>query len=167
MEISVSHQAFVFGCMVLCGLLTGVIFDFFRGLRRCVRTKDGFIAAQDIAFWLVEVAVVYCTMYFSNNAGLRLYEAVAMVLGAAAYFLAVSKYVLRFWQFVVDLVLKPIKLVAKGLAKFFALVSKPLQKLKNALRQKVTGVKNNLKVNVKIQPPAFLRKYTQKQDKIR
>ena len=128
MELSVSHQLFVFACMFFCGWLTGIVFDIFRGLRRCVKSGSGVIAAQDLLLWFLELVIVYYTVFKVNNAEIRGYEAVALVSGALVYFIVLSEYAVKFISKVIILLIKVIKFVLKPAKKLVCLAKNPLKK---------------------------------------
>ena len=94
MDISVSHQVFIFFAMVICGVACGIVFDLFRGIRYRRKTSSGVVAVQDILFWLSEVVLVYLVAYALNYAGVRAFELVALVIGSSVYFMTVSPYVI-------------------------------------------------------------------------
>ncbi len=95
MELSVSHQAFVFTAMFFCGFPAGMIFDIFRGIRKSVKCSPGVVAAQDIVLWFSELIVVYLVLFKVNNASVRLYEIIGLVLGIVSYFMTFSQYVVK------------------------------------------------------------------------
>lgn len=145
MELSVSHQLFVVICMFLCGCATGIIFDLFRGFRRCVKSGSGIIAAQDLLLWAAELIVVYYTAFKVNNAAIRAYEAIALVCGAALYFVTLSEYTVRAVCKATSFVLKiadALLLPARKAAQF---VVKPLKKTSLYVEKKLFAVKNKTK----------------------
>lgn len=128
MKLSVSHQLFVFVCMFFCGWLTGIVFDIFRALRRCVKSGSGVIAAQDLLLWLLELVIVYYTVFKVNNAEVRGYEAVALISGAVVYFIILSEYAVKFISKAIMLLIKIIKFVLKPLKKLVCFIKKPFKK---------------------------------------
>ena len=128
MKLSVSHQLFVFVCMFFCGWLTGIVFDIFRGLRRCIKSGSGVIAAQDLLLWFLELVIVYYTVFKVNNAEIRGYEAVALISGAVVYFIILSEYAVKFISKVIMLLIKAIRVVLKPLKKLVCFMKKPLRK---------------------------------------
>ena len=97
---------FVFVCMVLCGAATGVVFDLFRALRRCIKAGSGVIAAQDLMLWLAELMIVYYTSFKVNNAHIRGYEIIALIIGAVLYFVTVSDWLMKVMCRVIMLLIR-------------------------------------------------------------
>ena len=128
MKLSVSHQLFVFVCMFFCGWLTGIVFDVFRSLRRCVKSGSGVIVLQDLLFWLLELVIVYYTVFKVNNAKVRFYEAVALISGAIVYFIILSEYAVKFISKVIMLLIEATNVVLKPLKKLLCFMRKPLSK---------------------------------------
>ena len=149
MELSVSHQAYVFVCMVLCGMLSGIIFDIFRSIRRCTKPKSCIIAAQDLFFWFIELCVVYITAFEVNNAQIRGYEAIALVLGAVFYFVTVSEYVMRFLCHIIRFAMKTVNAVLKPLYKILHVMTLPFKKARSAVKKKAKNIKNRISSLVK------------------
>lgn len=141
MELSVTHQVFVFMCMILCGIATGLIFDLFRALRRCVKSGSGVIAAQDLALWFTELCIVYMTAFKVNNAQIRGYEAIALVIGSVLYFITVSGYVMKFFCKTFNLLKKLLKAISTPFKKTAEFIFAPLKKLKSVLKRVLAASK--------------------------
>lgn len=141
MELSVSHQAYVFGCMILCGVLSGVIFDVFRSIRKCTKTCSCVIAAQDLLFWFIELCIVYVTAFEVNNAQLRLYEGVALVLGAVFYFMTFSMYVVRFLCRVIIFVKKLLDFAFAPIFRCINISAFYIKKLFDVLKNRIKSLK--------------------------
>ena len=145
MELSVSHQLFVVICMFLCGGITGIIFDLFRGFRRCVKSASGVIVAQDLLLWAAELIVVYYTAFKVNNAAIRAYEGVALVCGAAIYFVTVSEYTVRGVCKATVFALKISDALLFPLRKMLNFVTMPLKRMASYAEKKISATKNKLK----------------------
>ena len=149
MELSVSHQLFVVVCMFLCGSVTGVVFDLFRGFRRCVKSGNGIIVMQDLLLWLTELIIVYYTMFKINNAKLRAYEVVALICGAVVYFLTLSQYTVEGVYRLTSFVLKVFSAVLMPIKKALFVIIKPIKKTGYWAKQKINLLKNTSKDLIK------------------
>lgn len=49
----INNQAYLFLIFTINGILIGLLFDFFRILRRSFNTKDIITYIQDIVFWIL------------------------------------------------------------------------------------------------------------------
>lgn len=140
MELSVSHQLYVFCCMILCGMLSGIVFDVFRSVRRCIKCTNGIIAVQDLAFWGVELCMVYITAFKVNNAQMRGYEIIALILGTVFYFTAFSQYIIIILCRITNIVKKFVVLILKP-------IYNPIKKTCFAICNHAANIKNSA-VNV-------------------
>ena len=113
MNISVSQQVFVFFGMVICGILCGVVFDVFRGLRRYHKSARSIVAMQDLLFWAIELTVVYMVAFSLNYAHVRAFEAVALVIGSWIYFMTMSRYVVRFVSVIISFAVRTALVISK------------------------------------------------------
>ena len=96
METSSVNQARVFLWMIVCGAVCTLVFDIFRGIRRCKTAGSGIIALQDLIFWAIEVCLVYMVAFKLNYAGIRAFEIIALIIGALLYSMIFSNFVVSF-----------------------------------------------------------------------
>ena len=52
---------------ILIGILIGLIFDFFRILRRSFKTNTIITALEDILFWLISGFILLFAVFILNN----------------------------------------------------------------------------------------------------
>ena len=95
MEISVTREAFVFICSVLCGGLIFLLYDLFRLIRRKTKGDMIVVHVQDGLFWILALCLLFFCVFHVNNGVLRLYEIIGAGLGALLYGLTLSPLVLR------------------------------------------------------------------------
>ena len=75
------------------GLILGIVFDFFRILRKNFKGASSVVWLQDVLMWVIMLAVVYTTLFITNNAQIRWYEFLGFGSGAAVYMVAFSKWI--------------------------------------------------------------------------
>lgn len=92
MIVNSYHDIKVFSLCLLCGSVTGLIFDFFRSLRKSVTTGKNMTAFQDALFCAIAFYLFTKTVDLTNNGDLRWYEFAGMFFGLAVYFLWMSKF---------------------------------------------------------------------------
>lgn len=148
MELSVSHQLFVFISMTLCGVAAGVIFDLFRAVRRCIKASSGVILTQDLLLWFFELVLVYYTMFKVNNAKIRGYEAIALVIGSVLYFVTVSCYVTKAFSKVISFLLKILRTLLIPLKKVCLILAKPAKKLCSSSKKQFITLKSSVKTKI-------------------
>lgn len=115
------NQVYLFGVFILNGLLIGLIFDFFRILRKCFKTKNWITYVQDISFWIITGLVVLYSIFKFNNGELRGFIFVGILIGISLYILIFSKTFIQVNLFIINfikkilniIIIKPIKLLIK------------------------------------------------------
>ena len=64
----VQNQAYLFLVFSLTGVAIGILFDFFRILRRTIKTVNIVTYIEDVLFWgLTGVLILYNIWYFNNG----------------------------------------------------------------------------------------------------
>lgn len=149
MEISVSNQAIVFLGMVLCGVVCGVVFDIFRAIRRCRKSANSVIAAQDLLFWIIELVIVYMAAFRLNYAHVRAYEGIALVIGSVIYFMTLSKYTVRFVCICIAFAVKITLLVLTPVMKAARLALRPIKALTVFITAKALRIKLLAKMHMR------------------
>lgn len=136
----VTSQVNVFLCTVAGGILIGIIYDFFRVLRKFFRTGSVAAFFEDIIFWIVVSLVLFFTLYISNDGEVRFYIFVGAAIGAALYFLTASPVLVNFMVAAVNFVHSCLKIVFKALFLPLRLIGKMAGKPAMLLLGKLTRV---------------------------
>ena len=98
------NQAHIFFYTIIIGAIMGLIFDFFRILRRKGNTKDILVYIQDIIFWIIVTVVIIVSTFLINNGELRGYMIFGYILGGVFYILLFSKAIRKIFSCVFDFV---------------------------------------------------------------
>lgn len=99
-----AEQVYIFFTSVLIGAIMGIIFDFFRALRRKGNTKNILVYIQDIIFWIIIAIIIIVSSFIINNGELRGYMLLGYILGAIIYMLIFSKYIKYVFGIVFDFI---------------------------------------------------------------
>ena len=84
-------QAFVFLVMVYGGIVTGLVYEFYRLLRRIFGTGRIVTAVFDILFVLCAFFIFAYILYLANAGQLRFYLLLGYVLGFLLYVFGISR----------------------------------------------------------------------------
>lgn len=104
-------QLYLFLIFIINGLLIGLLFDFFRILRKAIKTSDLITYIEDILFWILTgFIILYSTFVFSNGE-IRLFMFLAITIGIIAYFLLVSKFILNISLYIINFVKKVLNIL--------------------------------------------------------
>ena len=63
----VTDQALLFLIFIVNGIIIGLLFDFFRILRRSFKTKDFITYIEDILFWVLTGLLLLYSIFTFNN----------------------------------------------------------------------------------------------------
>ena len=151
----ITNQAYIFMIFILIGIIIGVIFDFFRVLRKTIKTKDIITYIEDIIFCLLTGIILLYSIFNFNNGEIRIYMFIALILGIITYILTISKYfikinvfILKKIIFVLKKILEIIKIHIRFLDKIIHKIFKPISFIIINLRRnlsKIYFIPNKLK----------------------
>ena len=140
------NQAFIFVLFILNGIFIGILFDFFRILRRIFKTKNIIIYIEDILFWILSgISIIFC-MYNFTDGSLRLFMVIGLIVGITIYLISFSKIFIKISIIVINILKKiisfclfPITFFLKTLLKAinFLYIKMPLKKTKFIIKDKV------------------------------
>lgn len=91
----VTNQAYLFLIFIINGIIIGVLFDFFRILRKTIKTKDAITYIQDILFWILTGFIVLYSTFTFNNGEIRIFMFIAILIGVIFYMTLISSYVIK------------------------------------------------------------------------
>lgn len=117
------NQAYLFLIFTLNGVFIGLLFDFFRILRKSFKTNNIVTYVEDILFWMLAGISILISMYNFSGGELRLYMILGLALGIIIYILTVSKYIIRISVFIINtikiIVTKTIKIIIYPIKLFY------------------------------------------------
>ena len=91
----ITNQAQLFLIFVVNGILIGLLFDFFRILRKAIKTKDIVTYIEDILFWILTGFILLFSICTFNNGEIRLYMFIGTFIGVFLYMISISTYVIK------------------------------------------------------------------------
>lgn len=137
-------QLGLFIMYVASGMLISLFFDFFRVLRKSIKTPNTITYIEDFCFWIVVgIFIIWETFKFSYGE-LRSYIFIGIITGVLIYGLTISKYFVkinvRILLFFKEVIFMPI----------FRIVKKPIYFILINLRQIKRKTKKKNMSNSKI-----------------
>ena len=88
-----ASQSYIFLITLYGGILVGIAYDVYRGIRKAIKKGKWFTALLDTLFILTLGLIVVFVMYTANNGELRLYTFVGFILGFALYMAGLSPFI--------------------------------------------------------------------------
>ena len=100
----VTNQVFLSFIFIVNGIVIGLLFDFFRILRKTFKTKDIVTYIQDILFWILTGIILLYSIFTFNNGEIRLFMFLAIMIGISIYMLIFSSYIIKINVTMINLI---------------------------------------------------------------
>ncbi len=113
MILSMSEQAWLFLLTVLTGMCVGLLYDLFRILRKVVRHHPFVVNIEDLVFWILATGIGAYFFLNENNGEVRIFAVLGIILGAVLYFAVLSRYIVTFGVWIVNLIKSFLKMLYK------------------------------------------------------
>ena len=122
------NQAYLFLIFALDGIFIGILFDFFRILRKSFKTINLITNLEDILFWvLTGLSIIYC-MYNFSDGSIRFFMFLGLGLGLLLYMLTIS-------NFIVGTVVKVISIIKKFIITIISIIIFPFKAIFKLIRK--------------------------------
>lgn len=143
----VTNQVFLSFIFIVNGIIIGLLFDFFRILRKTFKTKDIVTYIQDILFWILTGIILLYSIFTFNNGEIRLFMFLAIMIGISIYMLIFSSYIIK-------INVTMINLIKNIISKVLNILFIPLYKLFNKIFFKpinflIINIRKNFTKNLK------------------
>ncbi len=128
----INNQALLFCVFIINGLLIGLLFDFFRILRKSFKTSDIITYIEDILFWILTGIILLYSIFTFNNGEIRFYMFLGVILGCIIYMLLFSRYIVntitKIVLFFKKIIIKIINIIIYPLKTLIKMLNKILKK---------------------------------------
>lgn len=91
----ISNQAYLFLIFTLDGFIIGLVFDFFRILRKSFKTSNLVTYIEDIVFWILTGFLILYSIFTFNNGEIRFFMFFGIAIGIVLYMLMLSNYLMK------------------------------------------------------------------------
>ena len=123
------NQAYLFLIFTLNGIFIGVLFDFFRILRKSFKTVNWLTSIEDILFWILTgLSIIYC-MYNFSDGSLRFFMFLGLGLGLLLYMLTLSNFIVKTVVKFIFIIKKFLSIIVKTIIFPFKIIFKFLEKI--------------------------------------
>ena len=123
-----TNQAYLFLIFTLNGIFIGILFDFFRILRKSFKTINLITNVEDIIFWILTgLSIIYC-MYNFSDGSLRLFMFLGLGIGLTIYILTLS-------NFIIKTVVKVISIIKKFIITIISIITFPFKAIFKLIRK--------------------------------
>lgn len=125
----ITNQAYLFLIFIANGIIIGILFDFFRILRRSFKTTDIITYLEDFIFWILTGIIILYSVFIFNNGEIRLYIFFAIAIGIIFYMLFASEYIIKINVAIITYFKKILGILFKVLSIPFKISYKFLRRL--------------------------------------
>ena len=115
----VQNQAYLFLVFSLTGVEIGILFDFFRILRRTIKTGNIVTYIQDILFWILTGILVLYNIWYFNNGEIRVYMFLGIIIGTLIYMLTLSNIFVKLFTKILSIIIKVLEIHFKTIITVF------------------------------------------------
>jgi len=116
----ITNQAYLFLIFILIGAIIGLLFDFFRILRKSFKTNDILTYIQDVIFWILTGIILLAAIFTFNNGEIRFFMFIGLFIGIIFYLILFSKYIIKICTYVINT-------LKKIIIKFYLILKIPIQ----------------------------------------
>jgi len=158
----ITTQTNLFLIFIVNGFLIGLLFDFFRILRKTFKTTDLMTYIEDILFWILTGCIILYSIFIFNNGEIRLFLFLGILLGILLYMLFLSSHIIKVNVTIINFLKKaignilhilliPIKYICQIIRKlFFKPISFLIINVRKVSTNSFKKFHNILKSNTKI-----------------
>ena len=133
-------QAYLFIVFSLTGVVIGILFDFFRILRRSFKTSNIITYVEDVLFWILTGVLILYNIWYFNNGEIRIYMFLGIIMGVLIYMLTLSNIIISLLSKILISIVKVLELPFKTLFsifhKFFTVIMKIFNNFSKKLKIK-------------------------------
>ncbi len=143
----IMNQVYLFLIFIVNGVIIGILFDFFRILRKSFKTNDVITYFEDLLFWILTGFSILYFIFAFNNGEIRLFMFLGIAIGITLYmlifsslFIKINVTIITFFKKVFIKVFEIILIPFKFIKKLFF---KPFSFIFINIRKSFTNLYNN------------------------
>ena len=142
------NQAYLFLVFSLTGVIIGILFDFFRILRRTIKTSNFITYVEDILFWILTGFLILYSIWYFNNGEIRIYMFLGIILGVLIYMLTLSSILIKIFSKLFRILINMLELPFKTIISVFRKLITAIEKNFIKINKKIKNKKGNFENNV-------------------
>lgn len=142
---AIGRELGILGTSVLLGAVLFFCYDVLRIFRRIVPHGTVWISFEDMIYWIGVTGAVFFMLYQTDDGMIRGFSLGGIAVGAGLYFLLLSRYLVRFFTFLLKKIFHYMGIVFRFLfGPVFRIIRKVLRILKKQLKKIGKAVKMGL-----------------------
>ena len=140
-------QAYLFLVFSLTGVAIGILFDFFRILRRSIKTLDIITYIEDILFWVLTGLLVLYNIGYFNNGEIRIFMFLGIFLGVLIYMSTLSNIIVKIFSTILQTIIKILEVPFKVINRTFLKAKIAFMTLYTNFTKKIANKEGNFENN--------------------
>lgn len=141
------NQAFLFLVFTLTGVIIGVLFDFFRILRRTIKTSNVITYIEDVLFWILTGLLILYNIWYFNDGEIRIFMFLGIIMGVLIYMSTISSILIKIFTKLLRAILKVLEIPFKAITSFFRKIITILSNIFTKYTKKLANKKGNFENN--------------------
>lgn len=142
---TVQFQIFVFSITVYGGIIIGVVYDLYRGVKGVQRSKGLITSLWDIVFLLITLIIAVWAIFSSNYGDLRVYVFIGFIVGFFLYERIISRIASAFFSYILQIASAAVKrgsrLIVLPLRFLWYFIVRPFAIINNYFKIKTAQIK--------------------------
>ena len=130
-------QAYLFIVFSLTGVVIGILFDFFRILRRSFKTSNIITYVEDVLFWILTGVLILYNIWYFNNGEIRIYMFLGIIMGLLIYMLTLSNIIVSLFSKILKMLIRILEIPFKTIISIFHKIITIIIKIVNKLTKKI------------------------------
>ena len=130
-------QAYLFIVFSLTGVVIGILFDFFRILRRSFKTSNIITYVEDVLFWILTGILVLYNIWYFNNGEIRIYMFLGIIMGLLIYMLTLSNIIVSLFSKILKMLIRILEIPFKTIISIFHKIITIIIKIFNKFTKKI------------------------------
>ena len=121
----------------LTGVVIGILFDFFRILRRSFKTSNIITYVEDVLFWILTGVLILYNIWYFNNGEIRIYMFLGIIMGLLIYMLTLSNIIVSLFSKILKMLIRILEIPFKTIISIFHKIITIIIKIFNKFTKKI------------------------------
>ena len=141
------NQSYLFLVFTLTGVTIGILFDFFRILRKAIKTPNFVTYIEDILFWILTGLLILYNIWYFNDGEIRIYMFLGIIIGLLIYMSTISKPIIQIFSKVLEIIINILKIPFRVISIVFGKISTKILSIFANFTKKFTNKKGKIEIN--------------------
>ena len=141
------NQAYLFLVFSMTGVAIGVLFDFFRILRRSIKTSNIITYIEDVLFWILTGLLILYNIWYFNNGEIRIFMFLGIILGVLIYMSTLSSILVKIFSKILQTLIKTLELPFKAIIVILKKIMTAFATIYTKFTKKIANKQGNFENN--------------------